>query len=246
VFVDINEAADARAADSSDVPPSALRRRLLAAGVGGAAVSLLPWLGGRASAAKPQSTPTTTGGSTGAGAGSGSSSTTSTAAPTTTQAPVKRPTADDLPMLGFAQQFEIAARDLYDSAIASGSFQGEELRVVETIREDHEAYGQAIAGLLGRDAATGRLDDLFDELESDFGGDRAAILQAASALENTAVATHLDLVGTLTGVEGAALISSIITVEARHATALNVMAGITDLDQILRADGDALTPGSAA
>ena len=65
--------------------------------IGGAAVSLLPLLSGRASAT------TTT-----------SSTSDTTAATTTTTAPPKRPTDDDVALLGFAQTVELAARELYD------------------------------------------------------------------------------------------------------------------------------------
>ena len=72
------------------------RRRLLGAGIGGAALSLLPFLSGRASA-----TATTDG-------------------TTTTTAPPRRPTADDVTLLAFAQQVEASAVSLYQTAI-SGS-----------------------------------------------------------------------------------------------------------------------------
>ncbi|MFM2077044.1 MAG: hypothetical protein RJA49_934, partial [Actinomycetota bacterium] len=60
------------------------RRGLLAAGIGGVAVSLLPFLSGRASATTPP-----------------------TDASTTTTAPPKRPTDDDTALLGFALQAEL-------------------------------------------------------------------------------------------------------------------------------------------
>ena len=75
-----------------------LRRSIIGAGLGGAALSLLPFLGGRAAATDT----TATGGS---------------AETTTTTAPPLRPTADDTALLGQAQQLEIAARRLYAQAL---------------------------------------------------------------------------------------------------------------------------------
>ena len=64
------------------------RRALIGVGVGGAAVSLLPFLSGRAGA--------------------------TTADGTTTTVPPRRPTATDAELLGTAQQVELTARELYD------------------------------------------------------------------------------------------------------------------------------------
>jgi hypothetical protein len=47
------------------------------------------------------------------------------------------------------------------------------------------------------------------------------------------VATHLDLLAKLQGVNGAALVASIQISEARHVTALRTLAGITDEAELL-------------
>lgn len=242
--MDIKEAAHTDVAAHSDADNataggSVMRRRVLAAGISGTALSLLPFLGGRASASGRNNATTAT---TEPPADSTLGSTADTEAATATTAPPKRPTADDVVLLSFAQSVELTARNLYDVAIAAGAFEGVTLEAVRAIREAHEAYAQSLSGLLGRVAPNAQIDDLFDSLQSGFAGSVEDVATAARALENTAVATHTDIVGALLGIDGAALIASILIVEARHATVLAMLAGVTDLDEELASDATALSP----
>ena len=203
---------------------SALRRRLLGIGLGGAAVSLLPFLVGRANATTPTTGPS------------------DTTAATTTTAPPKRPSNDDVPLLGFAQGVELAARNLYDVALGTKDFDDNTRAVIATIRESHDAYAASLSAILGR-LAPQAVDPVFDTMQSSFGGDEKSVLAAAYSLESTAVATHTDLLGKLQGTDGAALIASILIVEARHGTVLAYLNGSTDLDTLLvDTEADALTP----
>lgn len=203
---------------------SALRRRLLGIGLGGAALSLLPFLMGRASA-------TTTTGST--------SDTTPT---TTTTAPAKRPSTEDVTLLGFAQSVELAARDLYDVALGTSGFDADQRAVIATIRESHDAYAASLSAILGR-LAPQTPNPVVDSLSSSFAGETSTVLAAAYTLESTAVATHTDILGKLQGTDGATLIASILIVEARHGTVLAYLNGKTELDDLLVNDeADALTP----
>jgi hypothetical protein len=87
------------------------------------------------------------------------------------------------------------------------------------------------------------VNPVFDTLQSSFGGDKRSVLDAAYALESTAVATHTDVLGKLQATDGASLIASILIVEARHGTVLAYMNGSTDLDELLvDKEADALTP----
>ncbi len=200
-----------------------MRRRLLGIGLGGAAASLLPFLSGRASAT------TTTG------------STSSTVAATTTTAPPKRPTDDDVTLLGFAQSVELAARALYDVALGTDGFDDIQRAVIVTIRESHDAYAASLSALLGRQAPQ-LINPVFDDLQSSFGGAGPSVLDAAYALESTAVATHTDILGALRGTDGASLLASILIAEARHGTVLAHMNGATGLDDLLvSTEADALT-----
>lgn len=228
--MDIKQAALPTAAvhTAGDSAPLA-RRRILAAGASGAALSLLPWLSDRAGA-QARTAPPTSGGET-----------VIAPAPTTTPAP-KRPTAADIELLAVAQTIELAIRDLYDAALAANSFEGATAEAVTAIREAHEAYAQSISGLIGADAPGIRSDKLYNAQRSNFSGSAAAVAQAAADLENVACATHIDILGSLIGVDATGLIASILVVEARHATVLNIIAGATTLSNQLASDGVALSP----
>ena len=257
--MDINEAAHLGAAEQRAADHTVARRRLLAAGATGTALSLLPFLAGRAGAA-PASTGSTTdstgdstadstGGSTADSTaattgGSTAGSTADTAAATTTTAPPKRPTDDDIVLLSFAQMLELAARDLYNVALGKSVFADATLEAVKAIGEAHEAYAQAISGLIGRVAPNSAQSDLFDELSKDFAGSAKDVAAAARSLENNLVATHVEIVGKLVGVDGSALVASMVVVEARHATVLAHIAGVDTLDDQLATEGEAI-PASA-
>jgi hypothetical protein len=195
------------------------RRAIIGAGLGGAALSLLPFLGGRAAA-----TDTTSPGTTATGG---------TAAATTTTAPPLRPTADDTSLLGFAQQLEIAAMRLYDQALAQVKWTPDQQSVVATIRQQHAAYSASLSGLLGRNAPNSKSDQIFSKFSSGFTGDAKTVLLSAWQLESSAVATHLDILAKLQGVNGAALLASIQITEARNGTVLADMASISDEAKLL-------------
>jgi hypothetical protein len=186
------------------------RRGILAAGIGGAAVSLLPFLSGRASATTPPP------------------------AASTTTAPPKRPTTDDTSLLGFALQAELTAESLYAAGIAGvQGWSDEQAAVMTTLRQAHLAFGNAFSGLLGSAGAPTRNDDLFNQWTSKFSGSADDVLKAAADLESSLVATHLDMLGKLQGVNGAALSASVQISEARHVTVLRTLAGVTDEAELL-------------
>ena len=182
------------------------RRALLGAGVGGAALSLLPFLSGGADASATTGDSTTT------------SSTT----------PPQRPTDSDVTLLAFAQQIELTAQALYDEAIALGGWSDEQLVVLVAIREAHQAYAQSLSGLLGRQAPGQMSLPLFESLRGGFNVSADAVLAAAYNLESSTVATHLDVLAKLQGTDAAALLASIFSNEARYGTVLADLAGQTD------------------
>lgn len=189
-------------------PRTVGRRTLIGVGVGGAAVSLLPFLGGRAAAK-------------------------TAADSTTTTAPPQRPTSGDTALLGQAQQVELSARALYDVAAGLTGWSAEEATVIVTIREAHEAFAQSLAGLLGVDAPGEADAALVRSLQGNFSGTPSTALKAAYRLESALVATHLELLGSLQGTDGAALVASIQTSEARHTTVLADLAAFTDESDLL-------------
>jgi hypothetical protein len=192
--------------DGAPVPGATFRvrrRALLAAGAGGAALSLLPLLSGGASASTDDSTPP------------------------------KHPTDADDVLLGQAQQLELAAVALYDEALAVEGWTEAQATAVTFIREAHEAYAQALSGLLGRAAPGTRNDTLFLELQAAFGGAPADVLAAAYDLESAAVATHLEILGAVEGTDGSELVAAILSNEARFCTVLADLNGLTDTADLL-------------
>ncbi len=204
------------------------RRRLLAAGFSGTALSLL---GSRAVSASPDTTTPT---------GDEGSAPPESAASTTTQPP-QRPTADDVPLLQFAESFELAARDLYQAAIDAGA----EEETLPAVRDNHQAAASILKGLLGTQGALERSDDVFDRFERDFSTtDVPALAAAAYELESTAVATHTELVGEIAGIDGAHLIASILVVEARQAVVMADLSGRAgDFDALFDDSAQPLSPG---
>ena len=183
------------------------RRHLLGAGLGGAALSLLPFLSGRARAE---------------------------AAPEETTTVPKAPTSDDIALLASAQQLELTVRDLYDSAIAGvAGWSDTQAAVMVAIREAHEEFANSLSGLLGREAPGTRSDSLFDGQVGSLAGTPDEALMAAAELESGAVATHAEILGALQSFNGAELIAAIQMAEARHCTVLAHLADSRDYAVLL-------------
>jgi hypothetical protein len=142
-------------------------------------------------------------------------------------------------LLGAAQRVELTARALYDQAIETGRWSDAEKTVITTIREAHEAAAQALAGMLGRDAPDEMSSTLYSERVTAFKGTVEARFEAAYALESAVVATHTQLLGELVGTDGATLIASIQSAEARHGTVLADLSGQTVVATLLVRDESA-------
>lgn len=161
------------------------------------------------------------------------------AAPTASGAP----TGTELELVEFAMRLELAARDLYDEAVSAGAL-GD---IAVAMRAQHEAYAQSISAFTGL-SANGRNDEVFDALSSSFGSsDDTAVALAAYDLESIAVATHTELTRLLERPDSAALVASILVVEARHCAVLADAGGLgDDLDALLVNDADPLLPEDLA
>ncbi|MFZ9707394.1 MAG: ferritin-like domain-containing protein [Ilumatobacteraceae bacterium] len=154
------------------------------------------------------------------------------------------PSTADVASLAFANAAEWAARDLYSVAAGLSAFSDEEKSVLVGFHDHHRAAAQALGGLIGSDAPNVREDAVYNAFRSRLSGsDKGAIYDALRELENTLVATHTSLVGTLDGTSGSALVASIITVQARHAASLALLAA-RSLDDALVNEAVALTPGA--
>lgn len=223
---------DTGAVDAAPTPEPRSRRRLLGAGLVGLAGTLLPPLSARVAASTPPDTGDTATGDT-------ATADTEPAA-TTTTAPPRRPTDDDVTLLGFAQSLELAAVELYDQALGGGSVD-DQTSLLTTLREAHQAYAHVLGGFLGTKADGVASAEVSEQFGEGFGGSLDDVVAAAYDLETTAVATHTELIGMLEGTEGAALLASVLVAEARHATVLADLAG-ADLDAQLTSDATALEP----
>ena len=161
-------------------------------------------------------------------------------------APPERPTDVDVALLGFAEQVELTARDLYAVAIGEGAAGDRDL-VLQTCLDNHQAAADSLSALLGIDAVGARDDTLFDELSGGFTtSDLPAVAEAGYDLESSAVATHTDLLGKLQGTDGARTIAAILTIESRMCTVLADLQGLGDDDGALFDNGAvALTPAAA-
>lgn len=142
-------------------------------------------------------------------------------------------------LLEYAMRLELTARDLYAAAADAGGA----VEIAAAMREQHQAYAQRLSAAIGV-AARGPLDELYDALVSDFATtDEAAFAAAAYDLESVAVATHTELVGLFETADVAAMITSILVVEARHCAVLADASGRgDDLDALLVNDADPLLP----
>ena len=152
-------------------------------------------------------------------------------APTTT-APPKQPTKSDIAILQFAHGIELAMTALYTKASAAA---GKDLKaVLDLFGGHHLAYAQSLAGLLGRSAATSQNASFYTAfLSAASSGSDAELAGTFLSLENSLVKTHLGVLGTITGTDGAQLIASIISVQGRHAAVLASLAGKKGLGDIL-------------
>jgi hypothetical protein len=132
----------------------------------------------------------------------------------------------DAPSAATAIGRELAARDLYDMAIAAGAGDA----IWGALREQHESYAQRLAGIAGVSANTADAD-MVGELEAGFGA--ADPSAAAIELENALAAEHTALLSGIAGatpseIEMASALASIVTAEARQATVLALIAGESD------------------
>ncbi len=206
-----NESTQSGVEAEQRLPRRGLLTAGIAAGVGSAAASLLPFLSGRAGAATPF-----------------------VVAAGSTTVPPKRPTDDDTTLLAAALEIELTAQGLYVRAIQTvEGWTAEQATVMTTLRQAHLAYGNSLSGLLGKSAPSTRDEALFNQWKADFSGSTDDVLKKASELESSLVASYLDVLAKLQGLNGASLVASIITAEARHSTVLLDLAGVTDEGELL-------------
>ena len=142
--------------------------------------------------------------------------------PTTTVPPNRD--AKDNDTLNAALNREAQMVATYAAAVAAVTDKND-IAGLTHIHDHHVAYVQAIKGYLGTDA----VDPTGSALASFAGGSFASIANQLASLENATAAVHTNSLNSISGLNAVKLVASIITVEARHAAALAVVAGASPL-----------------
>ncbi len=159
-------------------------------------------------------------------------------------APPKMPTSADKQLLDFALSAELSVHDLYVTAINSGMLSADEKLMMEMFSEHHKSYAQSLNGLLGKAATNTRNEALYTTYAGQLTSAQA-MNRVLQSIENTMVATHIDILSSLEGIDGATLVASIITVEARHAAVFGTLP-TSSLSNALNSAATSLAPNAAA
>lgn len=143
------------------------------------------------------------------------------ASPSTT-APPNRDASDNAALnAGIERESRMAAT--YAAAVAKVS-DADDKAALLLIHDHHVAYAQALKGYLGRVAVAGSQSPLASPA-----GSFTQIAAQMAGLEDETVSIHTGILAGLKGINAASLIASIITVEARHSAALELVSGATPL-----------------
>ena len=126
---------------------------------------------------------------------------------------------NDINLLVAAQALELAARDIYTSALSRKSKSDDEQGLLALMHSHHAAYEQTLNGVLGKRAATERNNEAYTKFFALL-SDASKLWETLLELENTAIATHTTIISRLTSAKNASLLASITTIEARHAAML--------------------------
>ena len=164
--------------------------------------------------------------------------------PNAQPAPTKMPTGADKQLLDFALSAELSVHDLYVTAINSGMLSADEKLMMEMFSEHHKSYAQSLNGLLGKAATNTRNEALYTTYAGQLTSAQA-MNRVLQSIENTMVATHIDILSSLEGMDGATLVASIITVEARHAAVFGTLP-TSSLSNALNSAATSLAPNAAA
>ena len=127
--------------------------------------------------------------------------------------------SSDIRLLAFAHTIELPTRDIYIVAVARKSLSDDERALLEQFRDNHVAYEQSLNGLLSKNAVTKRDDAIYASFSAKL-SEAQNIWLALLEIENTMIASHTKAIETIESAKVAALVASMITVEARHAAIL--------------------------
>ncbi len=129
----------------------------------------------------------------------------------------------DLDIVNYALTLEFLEEDFYDAVVSSGVLSGREADLAKKIRSNESEHVQALSAAaksLGKPAK--RPATKFDSVLS---GGRDRVIGVAADLEGTGAGAYLAEAAQITSAEILASALAIHTVEARHASILNLLAG---------------------
>jgi len=151
--------------------------------------------------------------------GSGGAGTAAGGAGTTTQEQM----SGDLEIVNYALTLEYLEADFYSAVVESGLFMGAQLDLIKTIGEHEQAHVEALMSTVQQlDGTPAEKPKTKFPLES-----AQSVLELAATVENLGAAAYLGQAGRIENKEILAAALSIHTVEARHASALNILTGKT-------------------
>ena len=99
-----------------------------------------------------------------------------------------------------------------------------DLIAMTLILDHHIAYAHALKGYLAVEAITPSSAPLASP-----SGSLSSIARQLATLEDQTATIHTNTIGTIKGLDAATLLASIVTVEARHAAALELIAGASPI-----------------
>ena len=102
-----------------------------------------------------------------------------------------------------------------------------DLIAMTLILDHHVAYAQALTGYLAVDVVNPSSAPLASPT-----GSVTSIARQLATLEDQTATIHTNIIGTIKGIDAAMLLASIVTVEARHAAALELIAGSSPIAAI--------------
>ena len=119
---------------------------------------------------------------------------------------------------------EREARMAATYALAVAAVSGDDAAALLLVHDHHVAYAQSLKGYLAVEAVAPNSAPLATP-----SGSFASIANQLATLEDQTATMHIDSLATIKGLDAATLLASIVTVEARHAAALQVVAGVAPL-----------------
>jgi hypothetical protein len=125
----------------------------------------------------------------------------------------------DTKLLAFAQTLELTTRDIYANVLTRKSLSDDERALLGQFHAHHVAYEQTLNGLLSKNAVNKRDEAIYVSFSAKL-SEAQNIWVALLEIENIMIASHTKAIETIESAKIAALIASIIIVEARHAAIL--------------------------